>query len=153
MVRSKVTLSERAVTKIVAAAAESVPGTVQHSAGIDRLAGRALPRFDVLVDDARRTASVEAFIAVSWPSPVVEIAKLVRQTIHDHVQKFCGIKVEQANVVVGAVIPSPTRLTSESLAVPDVSPSAVTVRSNPIRHPQAPLPQLLRPIQVRTWQP
>ena len=65
-----VRISERAVSRIVAGAAASVPGTTELARS---LAGRTYPRYDVIVDDAAGTCSVEAFIAVVWPSPVLRV--------------------------------------------------------------------------------
>lgn len=74
-------ISDRAVSRIVAAAAASVPGTVELGRSLDRPAGRSYPRYDVLVDNAARTCSIEAFIAVVWPSPVTAVAEAVRATV------------------------------------------------------------------------
>lgn len=40
-------ISDRAVSRIVAAAAASVPGTVELGRSLDRPAGRSYPRYDL----------------------------------------------------------------------------------------------------------
>ena len=133
-----VRISERAVSRIVAGAAASVPGTT----GLTRsLAGRTYPRYDVIVDDAAGTCSVEAFIAVVWPSPVTAVAESVRRTITDWVTDMTGLTVTHVNVVVGPV-------------VPDVPVTATAVAAHPprprLRPVATPPPPRLRPVTVRS---
>ncbi|KKO81638.1 hypothetical protein WU86_08390 [Corynebacterium xerosis] len=47
--RGATVIGERAVEKIVAAAIDSVPGTVSAGSAINRMAGRAYPRVDVQI--------------------------------------------------------------------------------------------------------
>ncbi|QGU02898.1 hypothetical protein CKALI_10215 [Corynebacterium kalinowskii] len=122
-----VIISERAVTKIVAAATATVPGTTGFSTGVGRLTGRGYPRFDVQLDHDADTATVEAFIAVTWPAPLIEIAETVRRTIVEHVQTLCGIEVLTCNVVVGPVVPAKKRVSSADLELAPVSPTPVVV--------------------------
>lgn len=132
-------ISERAVTKIVAAATLSVPGTISTSSGMDRITGRSFPRFDVQLDHDADTATVEAFIAVSWPSPLLDVAETVRATIIDHMWTLAGIEVLVCNVVVGPVLAS-----SRGVAADDVQVQPLT----PLPIPE-PKPVPLRPIYVR----
>lgn len=136
-----VLITERAVTKVVAAATASVPGTTGFSTGMSRLTGRGFPRFDVQLDHDADTATVEAFIAVTWPSPLVDIAETVRSTIVEHVRILCGIEVLACNVVVGPVLPAKTRVTCEDLSLPPLAPRPVSV----------PAPIKLAPISIRRW--
>lgn len=134
-----VTISERAVTKIVAAATAAVPGTTGFTTGMGRLTGRGFPRFDVQLDHDADTATVEAFIAVTWPSPITEVAAAVRAAIIEHVRVYCGIEVLVCNVVVGPVIPAKQRVQASDVILPEVTPLSVTV--------PAPLP--LDPVTIR----
>lgn len=134
-------ITERAVTKVVAAATASVPGTTGFSTGMGRLTGRGFPRFDVQLDHDADTATIEAFIAVTWPSPLIDIAETVRSTIVEHVRVLCGIEVLACNVVVGPVIPAKDRVTTEDLAMPPLTPRTVNV----------PPPVRLAPISIRRW--
>ncbi|WP_460490469.1 Asp23/Gls24 family envelope stress response protein [Corynebacterium nasicanis] len=131
-------ISERAVSRIVAAAADSVPGTTTLGRS---LAGRTYPRYDVIVDDLSGTCSVEAFIAVVWPAPLTAVATTVRRTIADWVTDMTGLTVTQVNVVVGPV-------------VPDVPVTASAVAAHPtrprLRPVSTPPPPRLRPITVRS---
>lgn len=107
----RIRISERAVSRIVIAAIASVPGTVVVARGSSRLAGRTYPRIDVQLDDDGHTASIEAFIAVSWPSPVIAVSVAVRATIIDWVQAMTGITALRVNVVVGLVVSSDEKVT------------------------------------------
>lgn len=125
MVNMSVRISERAVTKVVAAATASVPGTTGFSTSMGRITGRGFPRFDVQLDPDADTATIEAFIAVTWPCPVGAVAAAVRDHIIEHVGVLCGIEVLACNVVVGPVLPSKERITKESLALPALQPAPV----------------------------
>lgn len=144
-------ISDRAVARIVAAAAASVPGTVELGRSLERPAGRTYPRFDVLVDDTTRTCSIEAFIAVVWPSPVTAVAELVRTTIAHWVEDYTGLTVTRVNVVVGPVVrgrPVTAGLLDAHLTHPVLRP--VTVRPGPVVRPRTRIPVPLRPITVRS---
>lgn len=121
-------ISERAVTKIVAAAVASVPGTATIKSGVGRLTGRAFPRFDVQLDDDGDTATIEAFIAVTWPAPLLDVAETVRETIVEHVHTLTAIKVLACNVVVGPVVAGEGRVLVEDLALPPLVTTPITVR-------------------------
>ncbi len=133
-------ITEKAVSRIVAVAAASVPGTTELGRSLERLAGRSYPRYDVLVDDAAGTCSVEAFIAVVWPSPVTAVAEAVRTTIAHTVQDMTGLTVTRVNVVVGPVVPG-RRVTPAHVAAHPTRPS--------LRHVTTPTPLPLRPVTVR----
>ena len=143
-------ISDRAVSRIVAAAAASVPGTVELGRSLDRPAGRSYPRYDVLVDNAARTCSIEAFIAVVWPSPVTAVAEAVRVTVAAWVADCTGLTVTRVNVVVGPVVrgrPVTAELLDAHPRHPVLRP--VTVRPGPVSRPRTRAPVPLRPITVR----
>ncbi|QGU03728.1 Asp23/Gls24 family envelope stress response protein [Corynebacterium comes] len=145
-----VKISDRAVSRIVAAAAASVPGTIELGRSLERPAGRTYPRFDVIVDDTSRTCSIEAFIAVAWPSPVTTVALTVRTTIADWVRDYTGLAATHVNVVVGPVVrgrPVPAELLDAHPTRPRLRP--VTVHPTPVRPPHTRPPVPLRPITVR----
>lgn len=125
-------LTERAVTRIVAAAAASVPGT----ATVERIAGRSHPRFDVMIDDRSRSASIEAHIAVTWPSPVTAVAEAVRSTVTRRVREMTGLRVEHVNVVVGPVEADGRRVTREEIDAARLpEPRPVRARELAVRQP------------------
>lgn len=143
-------IAERAVQKIVAAAVASVPGTISHSAGFDRLTGRSYPRYDIQLDEDGDAVSIETFIAVTWPSPVIDVAAAVRETVARHVEIFTGIPVMHVNVVVGPVISCDQRVSTDRLTLSDPTPHPVHARPLTVRNPpRLPEPQPLSPIRIR----
>ena len=143
-------ITERAVSRIVAAAAASVPGTTELLRSLERPATRTYPRYDVLIDHAARTCSIEAFIAVVWPSPVTAVAEAVRATVTEWVQDFTGLTVTRVNVVVGPVVrgrPVTAELLDAHPTHPRLRP--VTVRPGPVVCPRVGPPAPLQPITVR----
>lgn len=122
-----VVISERAVTKLVEAAIRCVPGTVSVATGMGKLTGRSYPLCDVSLDDDGDTATVEAFIAVTWPSPLLSVAETVRSTIIDHVRTLAGIEVLACNVMIGQVLASSERVTENDLDLPALEPTPITI--------------------------
>ncbi|MCK7637503.1 Asp23/Gls24 family envelope stress response protein [Corynebacterium pygosceleis] len=131
--RGWVRISEKTVTKIVRQAAASVPGTTdQVSGGIDVL-GRGYPRFDVELDSNGDAVSIDAYIAVTWPSPVTRVAETVRTTIFDWVRDMTDIPVVRVNVTVGPIVQGTERVTDTQLrdfdTTPRLRPVVVTARN------------------------
>lgn len=127
-------ITDRAVARIVTIAAASVPGTTELGRSLERPAGRTWPRYDVIVDDATGTCSIEAFIAVVWPSPVTAVAEAVRTTIADWVRDCTGLTATRVNVVVGPVVRG-REVTAELVDAHPTHPQLrpITVRPTPLR--------------------
>ncbi|ARU45505.1 hypothetical protein [Corynebacterium silvaticum] len=130
MTAPPVIITDRALTKLAKAAVHSVPGTVR----VPRRAGRSLPRIDVRRDDLHSIPTVEAFVAVTWPSPVTAVAENVAAAISEWFSSYAGIQGVPVNVVVTALNHG-ARL--------DVAPEPQPPR---VTHPVAPEPQSLVPI-------
>lgn len=130
--------SEKAVTRVITAATRAVPGTVEVGRTLERIASRSFPRFDVLIDQDRGLASIEAYIAVGWPSPVTSVAEAVRSTITEWVQAMTGLDVDHVNVVVGSVVSGERRVTQTFLDAHPLDPEITPVyaRELPTRHPE-----------------
>lgn len=141
-VEGRVHISERAVTRIVEAACASVPGTVRVTRSLERLS-RSYPRFDVLVEPTTPgsteagSVSVEAHIAVAWPSPAADVACAVRDTIIEWVEDLTGLYCTRVNVVVGTAIvdqhqrsslSSRPQVSAETLAHANLHPPITPVR-------------------------
>lgn len=156
--RGSTLLSEKAVTKIVERATASVPGTTDDGGGLDRIANRHFPRFDIAVDHARNSVTIDATIAATWPSPVTAVAAAVRDTITDWVTGMTGLKVQHVNVTVGQVTSEGKRVTRSLIDQAPRTPSVVPVSVNrttkefsprtEINHSYAATTAPLRPIKV-----
>lgn len=127
----EVYITDRAVHKVVTAATASVPGTVSAGGGFDKLTGMSFPRFDLLVDRASHIVTVEATIAVSWPSPVTDVAEKVRTTIARWITDATGMNVGHVNVVVGNVVGAPDPVTALQVAAADEQPTLAPVAVAP----------------------
>ncbi|MEL4161554.1 Asp23/Gls24 family envelope stress response protein [Corynebacterium bovis] len=97
-------IDEKILDRIARRAALSVPGVIEHASGLNRLTGRSLPRFDIRVAPAERAASVDAQIAVRWPSPVVAVAQATRETVAEWIEHTTGVPVVAVNVDVVTLV-------------------------------------------------
>ncbi|MGP5242590.1 Asp23/Gls24 family envelope stress response protein [Corynebacterium variabile] len=128
---SSTTIDDRVPRQFAVRGALSVPGVLSHSSGINRFTGRSLPRADLRWDACHRSVSVDIQIAVAWPSPVVDVAKTVRETVAQWITDATGIAVSTVNVSVGAVVPA-ARVTTTDLADAPRSPELEPVVATPL---------------------
>ena len=125
------TIDDRIPRQLAVRGALSVPGVLSHSSGINRFTGRSLPRAELRWDAGHRSVSVEIQIAVAWPSPAVDVAKTVRETVAQWITDGSGIAVSTVNVGVGAVVPA-DRVTATDLADAPRSPELEPVVATPL---------------------
>ncbi|MFD0688344.1 Asp23/Gls24 family envelope stress response protein [Actinomadura fibrosa] len=98
--RGSTTISERAVARIVARAADEV----RDSGGLGRtvlgvhVPGRRSARTDVRVDGEIVTARVA--MSVAYPRPVREVARHVRESVRGRVEELTGLSVRQVDIDV-----------------------------------------------------
>lgn len=153
-----VTISPRALTRIVERAAASVPGVTEHGGGLDRVTGRRFPRFDVRVNDASTRADVEAHIAIVWPAPAVAIARAVQETVAEWLDAMAGIEARAVDVEVGHAERAPRRLTEKEVAAARCRPQVAPAHARAlqvwrpryvVRHPHAATWAPLRPVTFR----
>lgn len=136
-------VEERAIAAIISRAIDSVPGTVRHASGLDRLTRRPLPRVELFMDSDGSAIAVEAMIAVTWPSPVADVAAAVRGTITQWITEFTQIPVVSVNVSVGAVVPA--KLTAPDASVGAPAPRLRPVSAEPLQVADIPEPRPLEP--------
>ncbi|WKD59851.1 Asp23/Gls24 family envelope stress response protein [Corynebacterium caspium] len=135
-------ITEKALSRIVSAAAAAVPGTTNVGMSFDNPGGRSLPRFDVEIDAATSEVSVEAFIAATWPIPATTLAQRVRATISEWIVATTGLKIKQVNVYIASAIykTGQTRITKEQLqvspAAPIDNPVATHHHISEVKHPK-----------------
>lgn len=141
--------SLRAVETLIRTAIAGVPGTTSIDAKLAGIGGRAYPRLLVKVDPERELISVDCDIAVTWPSPVTEVATATRAAIESAVRVYTGYSTSRVNVTVGAAKPG-QRIESEQVSR-RLLPSASTPRVRParaIRHIELPQARLVRSIST-----
>lgn len=107
--RGETHISDRAVARIVARAA----GEVEESGGLGRsllgvpVPGRRAARTEVRVDGHIVTARVA--LAVTYPMPVRETARRVRDNVRERVEALTGLTVRQVDVDVAELEHPPER--------------------------------------------
>lgn len=126
-------VTNKALGKIVAAAADSVPGTTHTGMGLANPGGRALPRFNVEGNSTTGEATVEAFIAVTWPSPAAAVATAVRRAIEQWVHATTHYTVTSTTVWVAAVVREPggSRVLRSDLSPIAPAPIDTAIRIKP----------------------
>lgn len=117
-----------ATNQIIRQAALTVPGCVEKATRGGRLLGKPLPQSTVTTDGPYVAATVH--IAVSWPSPVAQVARSVRETVRTHLEAFMDAQVTDVSVIVESITTNPEpgsktrppRVTMDDLAEFDSTP-------------------------------
>ncbi|MGW6695430.1 Asp23/Gls24 family envelope stress response protein [Rhodococcus sp. NPDC054953] len=102
-VRGRLTVKDRAISKIAAAAALSVPGVVRRSGGLLTLPGRDLPRAEVTAEGG--SVAVTLYLAVAWPSPVAMLSREVHYAVTERVETLTGLMLDRLHIVVAEAVP------------------------------------------------
>ena len=144
--KGKTRFSEKALTKVVNAAAASVPGSVAVTSSWADLGTRSYPRCDIRSDQLAGIIQINSFIAVSWPSPATDIAVAVQRTIISWVSAMTGLRCTQVNVTVEQAVDSDLRVRPEEVYAAAEAPRLRSVRV----HRSIPVvsPETARPISV-----
>ena len=77
--RGRTTIHPRVLTVVARSAALSVPGSIRHTSGLGRIAGRAYPHAEVRSQHTAVDAQIQVDLA--WPSPVTARAAEVRDAV------------------------------------------------------------------------
>jgi uncharacterized alkaline shock family protein YloU len=97
--RGQLTIRERAITRIAACAALSVPGVLrQQTTSLTRWAGRDLPRAEATV--AGGAVAVNLYVALTWPCHLHSVSNALRATVSTQIEQLTGMPVTELNVVV-----------------------------------------------------
>ena len=120
---------EQSVTnQIIRQAALTVPGCVEKAAGVRIVLRKPLPKADITTDGPYIAAEVH--IAVSWPAPVAQVARSVREVVRSHLEAYMDAQVTEVSVFVDTITTEPAagstsrspRITLADLADLDSSP-------------------------------
>jgi uncharacterized alkaline shock family protein YloU len=101
--RGSLTVRDRAVERLVIAAALDCDGVDRRSTGVDRITGRELPRADVVVSGDHVRAAVA--VAVEWRRPLAETSSAVAQSVTHALATMSGLVVDGVDVHVATVLP------------------------------------------------
>lgn len=122
-------VSEKVVSRIANSAALTVPGVESVTGSWAELGTRTYPRCDLNLDPHARAVEVNSYIAVSWPSPVTDIATKVQANIATWLEAMTNFTVRRVNVTVEHTIDNGVRITeadvNEAAAAPKLDPISV----------------------------
>ncbi|WP_018157437.1 Asp23/Gls24 family envelope stress response protein [Demetria terragena] len=99
--RGGLEVRQRVLTRIAEHTATLVPGAVQHSSGLGRLAGRGYPSATATV--AGQTSRIELDIAAVWPCNVNALSRTVRDRVRSETSRLSGTRVNSVDVTVHLV--------------------------------------------------
>lgn len=146
------TFSEKMLTKLAVAAASEVAGVEFVSSSWAGLGARSYPRAEATIDRLQQRVEVTCSLAVSWPSPVTDVAARVQQNIRAWIPAVTGLEVTTVDVTVEQSVHGATRV---SMADVESSPAAIDLRpvvapgGARVRRPSISEPEPLRPIVVQ----
>lgn len=101
--RGRTTIHPRVLTVVARSAALSVPGSIRHTSGLGRIAGRAYPHAEVRSQHTAVDAQIQ--VALAWPSPVTARAAEIRDAVGRRLAEATGIPVLRVDVDVAALVP------------------------------------------------
>lgn len=100
--RGRLTIGDKVVQRLAARAALDTAGVQHHSAGIDKITGRDLPRVRVQISGGRVRAGVD--IAVAWPWPLATVAADVQANVTQALTTWAGLHVDAVDVSVPSIV-------------------------------------------------
>lgn len=101
--RGDLDVRTKALRHLVEQASRTVPGTVDHQAGL-RLGG-GTPRAEVTFDGG--ALRVQVHVAAAWPARVTDLAAGVREQVRTEAERLTGLTVRSVDVTVEVVAPTP----------------------------------------------
>ncbi len=126
--KGRTRFSEKSLSKIVNAAAASVPGVVRISSSWADIGTRSYPRCDIHSDQLAGVVQVTSFIAVSWPSPATDVAAKVQRTVTAWVHALTGLRCTRVDVTVEQAIDGDRRVQPAEVAAAAEAPALRSVR-------------------------
>lgn len=104
--RGRLVVRDKVAQRIAEHSVRLTDGVHSHSAGLDKLTGRELPRATVQVAGDRARAQVN--IAVVWPQSAVAVAAAVQRNVIDALGAYADLSVDGVDVSIDAVVPAET---------------------------------------------
>lgn len=147
-------IEDRVYSALALQAALSIPGVIGHASGITRFTGRRLPRSGIRWDALHTSVSVDLQIAITWPTPVVDMARVVQETVRHWIGDFTGTPVVSVNVDIEAIVPAPETQPPVNSAALDAAPRApqlnpISITPLSVSSPTIERKTSLRPIRAR----
>jgi uncharacterized alkaline shock family protein YloU len=96
--RGALHIAPRALHTVATVAARTVPGVTSTGGGLANLAGRTLPRAEVIISGEHARAHVT--IAIAWPASANRVATAVRTAVTHDLHTLCGYSIDRVDVDV-----------------------------------------------------
>ncbi|MGL5930363.1 MAG: Asp23/Gls24 family envelope stress response protein [Dermatophilaceae bacterium] len=96
--RGRTVIEHRVVERIAARSCLDVAGVVRAGSDLDRLVGRRLPGVSATVAGHRARVALE--VAVTWPTPLADVAARVRDHVSATVTGLAGLEVDAVDVEI-----------------------------------------------------
>ena len=100
--RGGLVVHDKVAQRLAVHAARLTSGVHVHSAGLDKLTGRELPRATVSVAGDR--ARVHVSIAVGWAQPAIGVAADVQRNVTEALSTYAALTVDRVDVAIDAVV-------------------------------------------------
>ncbi len=100
--RGSLVVRDKVAQRVAVHAALATPGVEPHSAGLDKLTGRDLPRVRVVVSATRVRAHLS--IAVAWPESLSEVGAAVQRNVAQALTDSAGLQVDGVDVAIEAIV-------------------------------------------------
>lgn len=100
--RGGLVIHDKAVQRIAEHTAAHTPGVLRHSAGLNRLTGRTLPRVATHIAGGHVRAHID--VAVAWPQPLAQVTAAVRAQVSEALHTLTGLVVDAVDVAAPTVL-------------------------------------------------
>jgi uncharacterized alkaline shock family protein YloU len=107
--RGALVVRDKVAQRVAMHAALATPGVLPHSAGLDKLTGRDLPRVRVDVSATRVRAHLS--IAVAWPESLSTVGAAVQHNVSQALTDSAGFVVDGVDVAIEAIVTAPAEPT------------------------------------------
>lgn len=119
-VRGSVEIKARALARTAVVAALQDRRVIRTSSRVSRMTGRELPRADVTVADG--AVAVNLYIAVRWPSRIIDVTEAVHRQVEAALTTMTGLHVHRVNVLVSDTVAGSVPVATSSIEDPRVLP-------------------------------
>lgn len=122
--------SDKVLSRIINDAAASVPGVQVISSSWTDIGTKSYPRCEFTPSLEGGQIAVHSYLAVSWPSPVAEVAEAARRAIRTWLHDMAGLMATEVSVTVEQTVAGESRVTSDDAAHADFAPELTPIETH-----------------------
>ncbi len=134
-------IKDRVISRVVVAAALTVPSVARHARGVSRLAGKQLPRVDLSVGE--HSVSVNLYVGLVWPCAIIDVAETIHDQVAHALDTVVGLPLHRLNILVAATVAAGTQQHQIAQQSTVRASTALVVRPRPPTASPAALPVAL----------